>query len=92
LHFSFFIFHFSLFTQKPLHPRRLDILFDIQPKRHKEVDDKRRSEGDEGQINEIQPDPGRIDTHPLAELLANAECGFFQEVTVAIKEIFYVVE
>ena len=84
--------HNSLFTKKPTRSWCLNILFNVQPKRHKQVDDKRRPKSDEGQINKIQPDPGRIDTHPFTKLLAYAESRFFQEMPVVVEGGFYVVE
>ena len=91
-HFSFFTFHSSLFTQKPFRSRCLNILFDIQPKRHKKIDDKWGAKRDKGEVYKIQPDACRIDPHPFTELLANAESRFFQEMPVAFKKIFDVVE
>jgi hypothetical protein len=61
----------------------LQVIPDVQPKRHKQVDDERRSKRDKGEINKIQPDPGGIDPHPLAKLLAYAESGFFKEMSIA---------
>jgi len=90
-HETLFTLHSSLFTQYPTRFACGNILPDIQPKGHEEVDHEGRSKSDEGQVNKIQPDTGRIDLHPLPYLLTNAEGGFFKEVPLGIEEVFYVI-
>lgn len=84
--------HITLFTQEPVRSGCSDILLDIEPKGHEEVDDKWGAEGDKGQVYKIQPDGSRIDPHPLPYLLTNTEGRFFEEVPVGVKCVFYVVK
>ena len=70
----------------------MQVLPDIEPKGHEEIEDKRGAKSDKGQVYKIQSDGGRIDPHPLPYLLANAESRFFKEVPLGVEGVFYVVE
>ena len=62
-----------------------EILPDIQPKGHHEVEDKRGAEGDERCIDKVHAYTGGFDPHPLADLLANTEGRLFEKMSFRIK-------